>query len=115
MRRGGRRSDYTSLKSTGMRAVDETFKVATQPLRDAADLRSGVAEAEAGLTATCGLAPFANMKQCVRTLSTRVSNSAVDNASLRMYVRAEVSSMHDVRTTHARRTAERGPDNCLLT
>lgn len=42
MRRGKKKGEYTSLKSIGVKSVDETFKVAVQPLRDATDLRDAV-------------------------------------------------------------------------
>ncbi|XP_060556124.1 inactive phospholipase C-like protein 2 [Ruditapes philippinarum] len=34
-----RKRDYTSMKAIGVKSIDETFKVAIQPLRDGTDLR----------------------------------------------------------------------------
>ncbi|KAL4224626.1 Inactive phospholipase C-like protein 2 [Mactra antiquata] len=70
-----RKRDYTSMKAIGVKSIDETFKVSIQPLRDGTDLRDNVQTALAEFKETCGLSPIANIKQCIRLLGTRVSNT----------------------------------------
>ena len=64
---------------------------AIQPLRDGADLRDGVQSALAEFKEHCGLSPIANVKQCIRLLGTRVTNSA-EHASLQFYMNGDVST-----------------------
>ncbi|XP_064601802.1 inactive phospholipase C-like protein 2 [Liolophura sinensis] len=73
-RRAKRYRDYASMKSIGVRCIDETFKAASQPLRDSTDLRDNVHVGLANFKETCGLAPIANVKQCIRLLATRIAN-----------------------------------------
>ncbi|XP_060582672.1 inactive phospholipase C-like protein 2 [Ruditapes philippinarum] len=83
-----RKRDYTSMKAIGVKSIDETFKVAIQPLRDGTDLRDNVQTALADFKETCGLSPIANIKQCIRLLGTRVSNAS-ESASLIFHVDGE--------------------------
>ncbi|XP_071181783.1 inactive phospholipase C-like protein 2 [Mytilus edulis] len=83
-----RKKDYTSMKSVGVKSVDETFKVAIQPLRDGTDLRDSVQLALAEFKEICGLSPIANIKQCIRLLATRVSNSS-EQASLNLVMKGD--------------------------
>ncbi|KAJ8299405.1 hypothetical protein KUTeg_023465 [Tegillarca granosa] len=87
-----RKRDYPSMKSVGVKSIDETFKVAIQPLRDATDLRDGVQIALAEFKETCGLSPIANIKQCIRLLATRVANSS-ENASLNLSMKGDYPSL----------------------
>lgn len=41
-RKGRRMREYTSTKATGIKAIDEVFRTATQPLREATDLRENM-------------------------------------------------------------------------
>ncbi|XP_059686440.1 inactive phospholipase C-like protein 2 [Gavia stellata] len=68
-RRGRRVREYTSTKATGIKAIDEVFRTATQPLREATDLRENVQNALVSFKELCGLTPAANMKQCILTVS----------------------------------------------
>ncbi|XP_060068249.1 inactive phospholipase C-like protein 1 [Ylistrum balloti] len=68
--------DYPSMKSIGVKTVDETFKISIKPLRDAMDMRDNVQDDLRTFKEKCGLSPTANIKQCVRFLATRVSNSS---------------------------------------
>ncbi|KAL5007407.1 hypothetical protein ScPMuIL_016213 [Solemya velum] len=68
-----KKKDYTSMKSVGIKSIDETFKVAIQPLRDGTDLRDNVQIALANFKEICGLSPIANIKQCIRLLASRVA------------------------------------------
>ncbi|XP_046546164.1 LOW QUALITY PROTEIN: inactive phospholipase C-like protein 2 [Haliotis rubra] len=83
--------DYTSMKSVGGKNIDETFKVAIQPLRDGTDLRDNVQLALSGFKETCGLPPIANIKQCIRLLSTRITNSG--EQSLTYVMKGEYPSL----------------------
>ncbi|NWJ05159.1 PLCL2 protein, partial [Crypturellus undulatus] len=66
-RRGRRVREYTSTKATGIKAIDEVFRTATQPLREATDLREN--NALVSFKELCGLTPAANMKQCILTVA----------------------------------------------
>ncbi len=68
------------------------LQVATQPLRDGTDLRDNVQITLAMFREQCGLAPIANIKQCVRMLVTRISASN-ENASLELIVKGQVSDV----------------------
>ncbi|NXG38744.1 PLCL2 protein, partial [Dromaius novaehollandiae] len=68
-RRGRRVREYTSTKATGIKAIDEVFRTATQPLREATDLRENVQNALVSFKELCGLTPAANMKQCIITVA----------------------------------------------
>ncbi|KFO52633.1 Inactive phospholipase C-like 2, partial [Corvus brachyrhynchos] len=74
-RRGRRVREYTSTKATGIKAIDEVFRTATQPLREATDLRENVQNALVSFKELCGLTPAANMKQCILTVSTWLLHS----------------------------------------
>ncbi|KAK2155784.1 hypothetical protein LSH36_231g00005 [Paralvinella palmiformis] len=89
VKRQRKQKDYTSMKTTGIKNVDETFKAATQPLRDGLDLRENVQIAMATFQQNCGLGPIANMKQCVRTLVSRIQNSC-DNVTLQLSMRSNL-------------------------
>ena len=90
VKRQRKQKDYTSMKMTGIKNVDETFKAAMQPLRDGLDLRENVQIAMATFQQNCGLGPIANMKQCIRTLVSRIQNSC-DNVTLQLAMRSNVS------------------------
>ncbi|NXL59150.1 PLCL2 protein, partial [Chordeiles acutipennis] len=77
-RRGRQVREYTSTKATGIKAIDEVFRTATQPLREATDLRENVQNALVSFKELCGLTPAANMKQCILTVATWLLHS--DNA-----------------------------------
>ncbi|XP_069133798.1 inactive phospholipase C-like protein 2 isoform X2 [Argopecten irradians] len=68
--------NYPSMKSIGVKTVDETFKISIQPLRDAMDMRENVQDDLRTFKDKCSLSPTANIKQCIRFLATRVSNSS---------------------------------------
>ena len=69
------------------------FQVAIQPLRDGTDLRDNVQSALLEFKETCGLSPISNLKQCIRLLGSRVTNST-EQASLKVYMEGEVSFTH---------------------
>lgn len=83
-----KKKDYTSMKSIGVKAIDETFKVAIQPLRDGVDLRDSVQIALATFKENCGLASISNIKQCIRMLASRITNSG-ENVSLQLIMKGE--------------------------
>ncbi|XP_013409003.1 inactive phospholipase C-like protein 2 [Lingula anatina] len=76
-----RMRDHCSLKTTGVKNIDDTFKSGVQSLADAADLRDGVLIALEAFKETCSQASTANLKQCIRVLSSRIQSSA-DQASI---------------------------------
>ncbi|XP_031422621.1 inactive phospholipase C-like protein 2 [Clupea harengus] len=75
VRKGRKTREYTSTKTTGIKVVDELFRASTQPLREATDLRENVQNAMVSFKELCGLAPAANMKQCIMTVSSWLLNS----------------------------------------
>ncbi|XP_074659956.1 inactive phospholipase C-like protein 2 [Tubulanus polymorphus] len=91
-KRGRKRREYTSMKHIGLKSIDETFKMAIQPLRDAADLRDNVQVALGSFKEACGLAPISNIKQCIRTLSSRISTSG-ERINLLLTIKSEYPSL----------------------
>ncbi|NP_001191617.1 phospholipase C [Aplysia californica] len=83
-----RSRDYTSMKSVGVKSIDETFKMAIQPLREGTDLRDNVQLSLATFKDSCCLAPIANLKQCIRLLSSRIANSG-ESVSLSYSMRGD--------------------------
>ncbi|XP_067843900.1 inactive phospholipase C-like protein 1 [Heptranchias perlo] len=79
VRKGKKTIKYTMLRSTGIKVIDDMFKIAGQPLREAADIRENVQNAIVSFKEICGLAPTANLTQCILTVSSRLLNS--DNTS----------------------------------
>ncbi|XP_077108246.1 inactive phospholipase C-like protein 2 [Ranitomeya variabilis] len=75
VRKGKKVREYTSTKTTGIKAIDEVFRTATQAVREATDLRENVQNALVSFKELCGLTPAANMKQCILTLSAWLLNS----------------------------------------
>uniref|UniRef100_G3P2U7 Phosphoinositide phospholipase C n=1 Tax=Gasterosteus aculeatus aculeatus TaxID=481459 RepID=G3P2U7_GASAC len=72
-RRVGRRGrEYVALRHTGIKAVDESFKPAGAPLREATDLREDAQSATASFKEQCGLPSVAKLKQCIQSLTTRL-------------------------------------------
>ncbi|OCT61993.1 inactive phospholipase C-like protein 2 [Xenopus laevis] len=69
VRKGKKVREYTSTKTTGIKAIDEVFRSATPALREATDLRENVQNALVSFKELCGLTPAANMKQCILTVS----------------------------------------------
>ncbi|XP_077986792.1 inactive phospholipase C-like protein 2 [Glandiceps talaboti] len=82
VKKSRRQREYTNLRVVGIKCIDETFKAAVQPLREATDLRDSVQTALTKFKETCGLASIANIKQCIRVLATRLQTSSTDNLIL---------------------------------
>uniref|UniRef100_A0A3Q3G765 Phosphoinositide phospholipase C n=1 Tax=Labrus bergylta TaxID=56723 RepID=A0A3Q3G765_9LABR len=73
VRRVGRRGrEYVSLRHTGIKVVDETFKPASAPLKEATDLREE--STTASFKEQCGLPTVAKLKQCIQSLTTRLQS-----------------------------------------
>ncbi|KAG9348687.1 hypothetical protein JZ751_029004 [Albula glossodonta] len=76
VRRGVRRGrEYVTLRNTGIKALDDTFRPAGAPLREAADLREETQNATVNFKEQCGLPPVAKLKQCIQSLTTRLQTS----------------------------------------
>eukprot|EP00794_Sanderia_malayensis_P016917 gene16917-18623_t len=67
--------EFTSLKSLGVKSVDDTFKFSIQPLREATLLRENFQASLNSFKESCGLSPRSNLKQCIRLLSKRVTDT----------------------------------------
>ena len=78
-----------SLKTVGIKSVDETFKTATQPLREGTNLRDSVLVALSSFRLNCGLGQTSNIKQCLRMLASRLQSSG-ENVTLQQSVKDEV-------------------------
>uniref|UniRef100_A0A8C4IT75 Phosphoinositide phospholipase C n=1 Tax=Dicentrarchus labrax TaxID=13489 RepID=A0A8C4IT75_DICLA len=75
VRRVGRRGrEYVTLRHTGIKVVDETFKPASAPLKEAADLREDAQSTTASFKEQCGLPMVAKLKQCIQSLATRLQS-----------------------------------------
>ncbi|XP_028446190.1 inactive phospholipase C-like protein 1 [Perca flavescens] len=75
VRRVGRRGrEYVTLRHTGIKVVDESFKPATAPLKEATDLREGAQSTTASFKEQCGLPTVAKLKQCIQSLATRLQS-----------------------------------------
>ncbi|CAD5126015.1 DgyrCDS14191 [Dimorphilus gyrociliatus] len=68
-RRSRKKKDYTTVKHIGVKTIDDAFKAAVNPMKEATDLRDNVQFALVVLREQCGLSPTASIKQCVRILS----------------------------------------------
>ncbi|KAM4561272.1 inactive phospholipase C-like protein 1 [Fundulus diaphanus] len=75
VRRVGRRGrEYVSLRHTGIKALDEVFKQASGPLKEATDLREAAQCSTASFKDQCGLPTVAKLKQCIQSLATRLQS-----------------------------------------
>ncbi|KAI9534458.1 hypothetical protein NQZ68_012691 [Dissostichus eleginoides] len=73
VRRVGRRGrEYVTLRHTGIKTVDETFKPAAAPLKEATDLREEAQSTTASFKEQCGLPAVAKLKQCIQSLAPRL-------------------------------------------
>ncbi|XP_055899262.1 inactive phospholipase C-like protein 2 isoform X5 [Biomphalaria glabrata] len=75
VKKSKRSRESIGMKTVGVKSIDETFKTAAQPLRDGSDLRENLHFALSTFKDACCLAPIANLKQCIRLLSSRIANS----------------------------------------
>lgn len=83
VRKARKGRDYTALRDLGVRAVDEVFKMAAPPLREATDLRENMQNSVALFRELCGVSAVANLMQCVLALGSRVSGP--DGAPLLLF------------------------------
>ncbi|KTF95637.1 hypothetical protein cypCar_00019044 [Cyprinus carpio] len=75
VRRGVRRGrEYVTLRNTGIKVLDDAFRPANGPLREATDLREYALSATVTFKEQCGLPPMATLKQCIQSLATRLQN-----------------------------------------
>uniref|UniRef100_A0A8C9ZHB3 Phosphoinositide phospholipase C n=1 Tax=Sander lucioperca TaxID=283035 RepID=A0A8C9ZHB3_SANLU len=75
VRRVGRRGrEYVTLRHTGIKVVDESFKPASAPLKEATDLREEAQSTTASFKEQCGLPTVAKLKQCIQSLATRLQS-----------------------------------------
>uniref|UniRef100_A0A8D0KM13 Phosphoinositide phospholipase C n=1 Tax=Salvator merianae TaxID=96440 RepID=A0A8D0KM13_SALMN len=72
---GMKTRDYTMLRNTTLKVVDDIFKLAVHPLREATDMREEMQNAIVSLKELCGLPPITSLKQCILTLVSRLVNS----------------------------------------
>ncbi|KAK9961555.1 hypothetical protein ABG768_009338 [Culter alburnus] len=72
VRKSKRGREYATMRILLIKAVDEVFKSAAQPLREATDLRENMQNAIVPFKELCGLSAVANLKQCILALSPRL-------------------------------------------
>ncbi|KAE8289209.1 Inactive phospholipase C-like protein 2 [Larimichthys crocea] len=73
VRKGKRSREYASMRVLLIKAVDDVFKTALLPLREATDLRENMQNAIVSFKELCGLSAVANLKQCILALSPRLT------------------------------------------
>ncbi|XP_015272924.1 PREDICTED: inactive phospholipase C-like protein 1 [Gekko japonicus] len=78
VRIGKKARNYSMLRNTGLKTIDDIFKPAVQPLGEATDMRDNMQNAIVSVKELCGLPPITSLKQCILTLSSRLVNT--DNA-----------------------------------
>ncbi|MEQ2221688.1 Inactive phospholipase C-like protein 2 [Ilyodon furcidens] len=83
VRKGKRSREYTSMRVLQIKDVDEVFKTALLPLREATDLRENMQNAIVSFKELCGLSAVANLKQCILALSPRLTGP--DNSPLLVF------------------------------
>ncbi|XP_072022051.1 inactive phospholipase C-like protein 1 [Amphiura filiformis] len=86
VKKSRRTREYTHLRTVGVKGIDENFKSALQPLKEATDLRENVQTSMTRFKEACGLASIANLKQCIRLLASRVAGSS-ETVALRLEFR----------------------------
>ncbi|NWY59082.1 PLCL2 protein, partial [Chionis minor] len=72
VRKGKKSREYASMRTLWIKTIDEVFKNALQPVRDATDLRENMQNAVVSFKELCGLSPVANLMQCILAVSTRL-------------------------------------------
>ncbi|KAG9477488.1 hypothetical protein GDO78_002729 [Eleutherodactylus coqui] len=72
---GKKAREYTMLRNTGLKVVDDIFKLAVHPLREATDVRENMQNALVSLKELCGLPTSSSLKQCILSLASRLVNS----------------------------------------
>ncbi|XP_051577057.1 inactive phospholipase C-like protein 2 [Myxocyprinus asiaticus] len=72
VRKSKRGREYATMRILLIKSVDEVFKTAAQPLREATDLRENMQNAIVPFKELCGLSAVANLKQCILALSPRL-------------------------------------------
>uniref|UniRef100_A0A3Q3XHN6 Phosphoinositide phospholipase C n=1 Tax=Mola mola TaxID=94237 RepID=A0A3Q3XHN6_MOLML len=80
VRKGKRNREYASMRVLLIKAVDDVFRTALLPLREATDLRENMQNAIVSFKELCGLSAVANLKQCILALSPRLTGP--DNSPL---------------------------------
>ncbi|XP_056618201.1 inactive phospholipase C-like protein 2 [Triplophysa dalaica] len=83
VRKGKRGREYATMRILLIKALDEVFKTAAQPLRDATDLRENMQNAIVPFKELCGLSAVANLKQCILALSPRLTGP--DNSPVLLF------------------------------
>ncbi|KAM8933363.1 inactive phospholipase C-like protein 1 [Pelodytes ibericus] len=72
---GKKARDYTMLRNTGLKTIDDIFKLAVHPLREATDIRENLQNALVSLKELCGLPTSSSLKQCMLSLASRLVNN----------------------------------------
>ncbi|XP_041964406.1 inactive phospholipase C-like protein 2 [Alosa sapidissima] len=83
VRKGKRSREYATMRILLIKNVDDVFKTATLPLREATDLRENVQNAIVSFKELCGLSAVANLKQCILALSSRLTGP--DNSPVLLF------------------------------
>ncbi|XP_029593178.1 inactive phospholipase C-like protein 2 [Salmo trutta] len=83
VRKGKRSREYATMRVLVIKAVDDIFKTAILPLREATDLRENMQNAIVPFKELCGLSAVANLKQCILALSSRLTGA--DNNPLLVF------------------------------
>uniref|UniRef100_H2Z2T3 Phosphoinositide phospholipase C n=1 Tax=Ciona savignyi TaxID=51511 RepID=H2Z2T3_CIOSA len=81
--RSKKETEVFSVKEIGLPTVDDIFKTALTPLKCATNLMDTQRWSLAHFRETCGMAPLASPKQCVRALAQRARSDAESQGSNR--------------------------------
>lgn len=88
LKRSRSKRSYVETRQTGIRVVDDLLKTSAQPIRDGTDLRDDVRVSLSGLMEACHLPQTSSVKQCLRSLHTRLQQC--DGASLSVSIHDNV-------------------------
>uniref|UniRef100_A0A914W8E7 Phosphoinositide phospholipase C n=2 Tax=Plectus sambesii TaxID=2011161 RepID=A0A914W8E7_9BILA len=69
---------HTGIKMTGLKSIDELFKLAVIPLAECIEMRNQLEAATIEWQQQCGLGPAGTMRQGLRLLHTRVLTAAMN-------------------------------------
>ncbi|XP_028674029.2 inactive phospholipase C-like protein 2 [Erpetoichthys calabaricus] len=75
VRKGKKSREYPAMRILFIKALDEVFKNAIQPLKEGTDLRENMQNAIVPFKELCGLSAVSNPMQCILALSARLMSS----------------------------------------
>nr|XP_023665507.1 inactive phospholipase C-like protein 2 [Paramormyrops kingsleyae]XP_023665508.1 inactive phospholipase C-like protein 2 [Paramormyrops kingsleyae]XP_023665510.1 inactive phospholipase C-like protein 2 [Paramormyrops kingsleyae] len=83
VRKAKRNREYATMRILVIKAVDEVFKTAMQPLKEATDLRENMQSTIVPFKELCGQPAVANLMQCILALSAHLTGA--DGSALLLF------------------------------